>query len=211
LHLIILGLSQQQATMEMKMESEAVFLSLADIAGMSTDDIAPILSRVPESGIYRMKCKGAVLKSQEAAEEGKPPRFSVGYRYEVMFAKLVDKNIDANALIGRTLSENVTLWNNTQSALIESIGILKGRYQKVGLATSGAMGGVEGSDPGWIDGAVEAEFNVGVRKSMINGEPRAFYDWIKPDPKFEAAYEAALNQAATSTESQTVDGAAQAQ
>lgn len=159
--------------------AEETYMSLAEMASQSTDDVATLTSRTPPGGVFHVKCKSFVGKEGESVD-GKPPlhRYNIGY--EVLIAKPVDKNLDPEALVGRTFTESYTFW---PSDLAGTIGLLKGRFQKVGLPNQGHMGGVEGGEPGWADGAIEAEFDIQIRTAIKDGEPRAFYDWIKPDAK----------------------------
>lgn len=172
----------------MSVESETdVFLSLAQLAMMNTDDVATITSRVPPAGIYHVLCKKVEGKEAEPVE-GKPPLIRFAYAYEILWAKPTDKNVDGEKMIGRVLTESYTLWPSDVEA---GIGLLKGRYQKVGLPNTGMLGGDPSGEPGWLDGALEAEFDIQIRTGVKDGEQRAYYDWVKPDPKLAAAREAA--------------------
>ena len=153
------------------------FMSLADLAGMNTDQIQTLLSRVPNAGIYRVR--GTEVKGSESEPtDGKPPLIRYGYKYEVISCQPTDKNVDPETLVGRVLNESYTLW---PKQLVELIGLLKGRYQKVGLPNTGMnIGGVEGKEPGWLDTVVGYEFDLRIRTATKDGETRAYFDWMPP-------------------------------
>lgn len=166
----------------MALEAETgVFLSLADLADLNTDEISTLTSRVPLAGIYHCKVTTAEGKQGEE-KDGKPAMIRFNYAYEVMSAQLVDKTADTD-IAGKILRESYPIWNKDENALKEAIGLLKGRYQKVGLVNSGRMGGDPNKEPGWIDGGLGAEVDIQVRVGIKDGEPRAYFDWLAPDAK----------------------------
>lgn len=153
------------------------FISLAELAASSTDDVAVLLSRVPNAGIFRVKGKSVSGKQAEPVEN-KPPLIRFGYVYTIMSGKPTDKNVDIETLIGRDIQEAYTIWPDQ---LAEIIGLLKGRYQKVGLPNSGMkLGGVEGMEPGWLDTVVGHEFDIKITTGTKDGVTRAYYDWLAP-------------------------------
>ncbi len=159
-----------------ELESTTGFLSLAELASLNTDDVATLLSRVAQPGIYIVV--GKAVKGAQSEAEGKAPLLRFNYQYEVESAKLVDKKIDPETLVGRVLTESYTLWSNQ---IQELLGLLKGRYQKIGLPNSGMpLGGVEGMEPGWLDTFVGHRFTLRVRTFISKGETRAAFDWVGP-------------------------------
>lgn len=164
------------------------FISLADLASMDTDEIKTLTSRVPAPGVFRVKGASVLGKQGDPTDDGKPGLYRFTFGLEIMGGKPVDKNLDIETLIGKKLNQMYTIW---PADLIEGIGLLKGMYQKIGLPNSGMpMGGVEGQEPGWLDGITGAEFDVRIRNGTVKGETRAFYDWLPP-AKEEAATEGA--------------------
>lgn len=154
------------------------FISLAMLAQSSTDDVITLLSRTPDAGIYRVKGLSVAGKQGEPVE-GKPPLSRFNFKYKILSAKLVDKSIDAERLVDRPLNDSYALWPQDLQAMI---GLLKGRYQKIGLPNSGMpLGGVENLPPGWLDGIVGHEFDLKVRTAVVNGETRAYYDYLTPE------------------------------
>lgn len=155
------------------METETGFLSLAALAGADTDGVQTLLSRVPTAGVWQVRGEAVKITQGEANEKGPGP-FRVGFVYLVMGGKATDPDYDSDKMIDRKLRESTTIW---PSDIEEGIGLLKGRYQKAGIDNKGAMGGVEGMEPGWVDNFVTAEFEVRIRHGQRNGDTVAYYDW----------------------------------
>lgn len=170
----------------MEMNVETGMFSLADLAAMATDDIATLMSRLPDEGIFVVR--GTEVKaSQTEGKEDQPPMFAVSFQYEVLAAKPLDKNKDPESYIGRVLRERYTLWPKD---FTEMVGLLKGRYQTVELPNAGNFGAVEGAEPGWVDGVVGHVFQLRIRHwTGRNGQNNASFDWQKYEG--EGAEEAA--------------------
>lgn len=158
-------------------------ITLADLANLNTDDIAAIASRLAPAGVLNVHISGVKGTERESTEEGRGPMISFNYEYTVTGGKTIDKTIDVEKdLVGRKFRESVMMFTRDSASIAESIGLLKGRYQKVGLPTTGIMGGMEGKEPGWIDGALEVDVLLQVRtgKNQKTGQDVAYYDWLKP-------------------------------
>lgn len=171
----------------MAIENEAGFMSLADLAALETDEIETLMSRVPDEGIFIVRGKEVTASEAEAKEEGQPPLFSFRFAMEILEAEPLEKDKDPEKYVGRTLTERYTLW---PSDFKEAIGLLKGRYQIIKLPNTGALGGVEGSEPGWLDGMVSHTWKVRVRHFKDkNKNIRAGFDWLpmEEDKEEEAA------------------------
>lgn len=153
------------------------FISLAELAGTTTDDVLAITTRVPAAGIYCLKGLSITATQTEATEERKPlTRFA--YANEILDMLPTDKKVDKEKLIGRKLNRTVTLWPDD---LAEGIGFLKGDYEKAGIDNTGNMGGVEGSAPGWLDNIVGATYFMRVNIGKKNGQDVAYFDVIPTD------------------------------
>jgi hypothetical protein len=163
------------------------FISLQDLAGMNTDDIKALASRVAAPGIFRVRGLTVNMKQGEPSDDGKPGIFNLTYNFEILSAQPTDKSVDPENLVGKKINERFAIFPQD---LVEGIGLLKGKYQKVGLPFSGMpMGGLEGAEPGWVDTVVNAEFDVRIRNAPgKDGQLRAFFDWLPP--KKEAEVEA---------------------
>ena len=162
--------------------AEAAF-SLADLASLNTDEIATLTSRLPEPGIFVVRGVG-VKASESNTDPEKPPLYRFGFESEILAAELLDKTKDAEKFVGRKLNESYTLWPDS---IQEAIGLLKGRYQMVLLPNTGIMGGVEGHDPGWLDGIVGHIFRIRVRRYTTARGEQAGYDWLPTEEAAAAA------------------------
>lgn len=163
--------------------SNVTGFSLADFADQVTDEIKALDSLLPPAGTFAIRCTDAALGENEAKEGidqntglPYPPLYFTGYKYEILEAKPIDTSIDKDSLVGRVLNERYTFW---PSGMNDAIGLLKGRYAKVGLSNTGRMGGLEGKEPGWIDGAKEHIFGIKIRHANTkDGSARAYYSWF---------------------------------
>ncbi len=155
---------------------ETEFISLAQLADMQTDEIAVLTSRLPAAGIFTVR--GVEVKASESPpkEPGQLPLFRFAFRTEILEAQPLSKDRDPDSFIGRNLTESYTLWPNSFE---EAIGLLKGRYQLIGLPNNGRLGGVEGVEPGWLDGIVNHIFKIRVRHYTDGkGNERAGFDYL---------------------------------
>lgn len=173
---------------------ETSFFSLADLAALNTDDIAALASRTPPAGVFQARiklCEGKQTTGRNAQgeeSENAPPNINFNFQYEILSGKVIDKSIDIEKdVVGRIFRESYKIWTGDEASVRESIGLIKGRYEKVGLSTKGVMGGMEGKDPGWFDAALEQVINLKVVTGVRNGQERAFFDWVKPTATSAAA------------------------
>lgn len=159
-----------------ELEAQTGFLSLAELASMDTDAIQTLTSRVFPAGVFDVI--GVTVEGKQGEpQDDRPPLTRFNFRYKVVGGTPVDKDVDVETLIGRELSESYTLWPDQMKELI---GLLKGRYQKVGLQNSNMpLGGVPGAEPGWLDGFVAHEFQLRVRTYISKGETRQAFDWME--------------------------------
>lgn len=167
-----------------ELEAQTGFLSLAELASMDTDSVQTLTSRVFPAGVFDVSGVSVEGKQGEARDDGRPPLTRFNYRYKVEGGTAVDKDVDVEQLVGRELTESYTLWPDQMKELL---GLLKGRYQKVGLQNSGMpLGGVPGMEPGWLDGFVGHQFQLRVRTYISKGETRQAFDWMeKPKAALE--------------------------
>lgn len=159
--------------------------SLADLAGLDTSDIAVVSSRLPMAGLWTVLCKSAELSVEKPKEAGQQPLPKISHKFESIKIDPTEKpeDFDPATTAGRRLSDVSVLWPKDFQ---EAVGLLKGKYKRVGLPTDGKLGGIEGQS-GWIDGAVDAIMVIKVRHYESKGETRASIDWVGPVTEDEAA------------------------
>lgn len=153
--------------------------SLAELAGLDTSDIAVVSSRLPMAGLWTVQCNSATMSVEKPKEAGQQPLPKISHKFESIKIQPteVPEDFDPSTTVGRRLSDVSVLWPND---IREAIGLLKGKYKRVGLPTEGKLGGVEGMEPGWIDSAVGRIFVLKVRHYESKGETRAAIDWVGP-------------------------------
>lgn len=165
-----------------ELEVTTGFFSLAELAQMDTTEIVAIQSRMPNAGVYTVIGEEARMVQLDPREgrEDQAPLIQLKFKFRPIDAILVDKSIDVPALIAsdRRLNEAYTFWPND---LKDCVALLKGRYELIGLPNDGLMGGVEGLEPGWVDGIVGHQFNI--RVDIKEGKNGAFarYTFLRPE------------------------------
>lgn len=163
--------------------------SLAELANMDTSAVKELTSLVPAAGVYHVRGTEVRGGQSQSQDETKPPLFFYNFSAEILSAKLIDKSVDPEAVVGRRLTDSYTLW---PAQFNDLIGLLKGRYKTLGLPNTGPrIGGVEGQEPGWLDGIVSHEYDVRVGHYTDKaGNTRARFTYLKPQAAAEAGAEA---------------------
>ena len=160
------------------------FTSLAELAEMETDEIKSLDSRLFPAGLFAVRCTDVSLSESKKdgidPETGEPflPLYAVNFKLEVLEAQPLDKAIQPESLVGRVISQRKTFW---PKSFTEEIGLVKGDYARIKLPTSGKLGGLEGGEPGWLDGIKDEVFAVKVSHSRPNKDGNQFVNvnWQK--------------------------------
>lgn len=160
------------------------FTSLAELAEMETDEIKSLDSRLFPAGLFAVRCTDVSLSESTKEgidpETGEPylPLYAVNFKLEVLEAQPLDKTIQPESLVGRVISQRKTFW---PKSFTEEIGLVKGDYARIKLPTNGKLGGLEGGEPGWLDGIKDEVFAVKVTHSRPNKEGNQFVNvnWQK--------------------------------
>jgi len=164
--------------------SEKKYMSLADFAADNSDDVAIIMSRLPEPGTFI--CRGLDVR----AERSKPsnpeqePMITVTLTHEILLAEPLDTERNSDDLIGRTITERYVLWPRD---FREALGMLRGEYTRVGLPVTGPNGG-DGITVGWLDGMIGWPYELRINHyTSKSGIELAGFNRKKADPEtFEA-------------------------
>lgn len=158
-------------------ETSASFLSLAELAQMDTTEVKVLMNRIPDAGLFIVECKEAKLTVTPSTNPEKPdPMVRIGWALEIVAVdELVDKEKDADSLVGRKLTDSATLWPKD---FAECVGLVKGMYQKVRLDNNGPMGG-DGVTVGFLDNAVGHQFPIRIKhRKLPSGDDAARIDWM---------------------------------
>lgn len=164
--------------------SDFVPMSLADFAQQSTDDVAVVMSRLPDEGTFTVIGEAVTITMTQKTPEDSP-LFTVAISYIIQEAALPPTSTkDPESYIDRRIQERVTLWPDD---FRQALGLLKGMYRRIGLPTDGAPGGIP-EVPGWLDGIAKHPFSVRIRHfTDKNGTERAGYDWKRVSDEIYAA------------------------
>lgn len=158
--------------------SDLLYTSLADLAATNTDDISVLRNRLQKAGIYIVAFTEAGLRELEVESDQKP-RLALTYKGVIEYFEPLDKNSEdaegAADMIGKAYTQRETVWLDD---LREAIGLMKGRHVATHLPVIGAMGGVEGVAPGWLDNVVGNRVPIRVRHVQRGDDTRVYYDWL---------------------------------
>lgn len=159
--------------------TEEFSFSLAELAGFDSSDIAAIASRLPEPGLYTVRCDEiGFIAGQQREDDDRPPLHRLVAKMFILDAKPLNKKIDPDKLIEKNLPWSYPMFTTD---IEKTIGLLKGQYAKIGLPTDGVMGGFHDDESGtqiegWIDGLLGQQLDIRVN---VRGE-RVFYDFVPP-------------------------------
>lgn len=149
--------------------------SLDNFFDFDTSDITAIDSKLPVKGMHIVRVSEPRVTISQSDDPAKPPLARISWKYEILESQPTDKNVDATALIGRKMNEMATIWPKSRD---EDIGLIMGRYKKVGLPYHGRVGGNPDAEPGWLDGADEKTIVVRVSHYTSKDTTRARFDWL---------------------------------
>lgn len=193
-HIALIGNASMVAFAAMHMSAGIEIghnMSLADFAGIETDEVKALSTRLFPAGLFAVRTSEVSLSKREKEgidpNTGEPylPMFSIIFKHEILEAEPLDKSVNAESLVGRHVTEERTFWPND---LLTEIGVLKGDYLKVGLNPTGHLGGLEGAEPGWVDTIVDHIFPLKVTHSKPNaeGQQRLRISWQKSQAQVPA-------------------------
>jgi hypothetical protein len=161
---------------EMNVSTSLGFSSLMDLAAFDTSDLKAQVSRLARQGIYIVELKKAQLVEVPPQDPADPISFRLNLSSDILQFVPLDKNETVEDMAGRSLNESFFL---SSKDIKEAIQLLMGRYKTVGFRCKGTMGGVEGSEPGWIDEGVGKRIVVRVRHyTNKQGQDQAAFDWL---------------------------------
>ena len=161
--------------MEYKM-SDAMYVSLSDLANLDTSDIQVLRSRLQAEGLYVVRMTEAGLTETSDGTDGKAARIMVRTAGDILLFNPLDasKQEEALEMVGKRFSQAKTLFMNEAA---EAIGLLKGQYQSAHLNVSGVMGGIEGVT-GWVDDVVGKVVVIKVTHRVVGDDTRVYYNWL---------------------------------
>lgn len=165
---------------EHEIEMEDQEFSLADIAGLDAAEIQEVRFEVLPAGVYVFR--GVSAKLEDTTNRDDERRIVMVAKFEVVEVKsVIDrefKSEEAKAeLVGKTHTEKFYV---VPAKAAEGLGLIRAFIGDIGLGNEGPFGGVEGSEPGIIDGLVDHEFTAKIKGGTYNGSKTANIQVDKP-------------------------------
>lgn len=147
--------------------TEEVEFSLADLAALDVSDIAEVRFESLPAGIYSFR--GAEAKFEDTTNRDDERRIVLVVKMEVAECKVcTERGIDKDDLIGKKHTEKFYI---VPEKAPEGIGLIRAFLGDIGLPNAGPLGGVEGMEPGIVDGFIGHEFTGKIIKQARKGDP----------------------------------------
>jgi len=164
-------------------ENEEAEFSLADIAGLDASEIAEVRFESLPGGVYLFR--GGEAKLEDGVNKDDERRIIGKFVMEVAEVKSVVhrdyKDQEAkDSLIGKKHTEKKYI---VPAKAAEGLGLIRAFLGDIGLPNEGPFGGVEGSEPGIIDGFVGHEFLGKIIQKPYNGSMQSNLQIDKPRKK----------------------------
>lgn len=156
---------------EVAVENEEVEFSLADIANLDASDIAEVRFESLPAGVYVFRGESAAL--EEGTNRDDERRVILVVKMEVAEVKsVIDRDYKTDeqkaTLLGKKHTEKLYI---VPEKAAEGLGLIRAFIGDVGLPNEGPFGGVEGAEPGIIDGFVGHEFTGKIVQRPRKGDP----------------------------------------
>ena len=158
--------------------SETVEFSLADIAQIDASDIAEVRFESLPAGLYVFRGESAQFEDTTNRDDER--RIVLTCKMEVAEVKsVVERGIEKDDLIGKKHTEKMYV---VPAKAAEGFGLIRAFLADVGLPTEGPFGGVEGMEPGIVDGFIGHEFAGKIIKQSRKGDPSTKDARLRLDP-----------------------------
>lgn len=157
--------------------------SLADIAQLDASEIAEVRFEVLPAGVYVFR--GLDAKFEDGTNKDDERRIILKAQLEVVEVKsVIDRDFkteEARAeLLGKKHTEKMYV---VPAKAAEGLGLIRSFIGDIGLPNEGPFGGVEGSEPGIVDGLVGHEFTAKIKAGTFNGNKTANIQVDRPKKK----------------------------
>lgn len=160
------------------LENEVDDFSLADLAELDASDIAEVRFESLPAGIYVFR--GESAQFEDTTNKDDERRIVLIVKFEVVECKQVlTRGIEKEELIGKKHSEKFFV---VPAKAAEGLGLIRAWIGDAGLPNAGPFGGVEGKEPGIVDGIVGHEFTAKIVKRPNKNNPSEPYSSLKLDP-----------------------------
>lgn len=163
---------------ELEQNDELEF-SLADIAQIDAADIAEVRFESLPAGLYVFRGESAAF--EETTNRDGERRVVLTVKMEVAECKSVmERGYDKDELIGKKHTEKFYV---VPAKAAEGLGLIRAFIGDIGLPNEGPFGGVEGTEPGIVDGIPGHEFAGKIVKRGRKGDPSVKDARLSVDPK----------------------------
>lgn len=165
-------------TDEQNLDGGEADFSLADLAQLDVSEIAEVRFESLPAGIFNFQ--GVEAKLDKGTNRDDETRFILTLKMEVTeCTALTERGFTKEELIGKKHTEKMYI---VPEKAAEGIGMIRAFYGDIGLPNEGALGGVEGMEPGMIDGFVGHEFKGKIIKQARKGDPSTKDARLRIDP-----------------------------
>jgi len=152
--------------------------SLADLAALDVSEIAEVRFESLPGGLYTFM--GVEAKLEKGTNRDDEVRFILTCKMEVAeCTALTERGFTKEELVGKKHIEKMYI---VPEKAAEGIGMIRAFYGDIGLPNEGALGGVEGLEPGMIDGFPGHEFKGKIIKQARKGDPTIKDARLRIDP-----------------------------
>jgi hypothetical protein len=156
---------------EVAVENEDQEFSLADIAQLDASDIAEVRFESLPAGVFVFRGESAAFEDTTNRDDER--RIVLAVKMEVAEVKsVIDRDYKTDeqkaTLIGKKHTEKFYV---VPEKAAEGLGLIRAFIGDIGLPNEGPFGGVEGSEPGIVDGFVGHEFTGKIVQRPRKGDP----------------------------------------
>ncbi len=159
--------------------NEEMEFSLADLAQLDASEIAEVRFESLPAGLYTFRGESAAFEDGTNRDDER--RIILVVKLEVVECKkALERGVNPDELIGKKHTEKFYV---VPAKAAEGLGLIRAWIGDIGLPNEGPFGGVEGSEPGIIDGIPGHEFPGKIIKQARKGDPSIKDARLRVDPK----------------------------
>lgn len=122
-------------------------MSLADIAGLDTDDVEELRSQALTAGLYVFEMQAGKLQDTTVKDDERRIKINIPLKV-VEVQAITEKGVTEEEVMGKVHTESFFVDPADPG---KGIGYAKGFIADAGASNSGNMGGVEGAPTGYLD------------------------------------------------------------
>lgn len=161
-----------------EMMEEEIEFSLADLAELDAGQIAEVRFENLPAGLYEFV--GIKAEFEDGTNRDDERRIILVTQFEVVECKTcLERGVNKEDLIGKKHSEKFYV---VPEKAAEGLGMIRAFVGDIGLGNEGPFGGVEGKEPGIVDGIVGHHFLAKIVKRPNKNDPSNPYSQLKVDP-----------------------------